>query len=105
MYRKIERISRFYWFMPKLKNKFPELDCLSEEEFIQRFKELNITFYSEKIVPVKPWIRVTLPFALLLMIIMILFTPILFMLTGKWSYELKETNPIRNWLTQLRILD
>ena len=73
MYRKLERT----WshndanYIPNFKKVFPELSKIDSEDLCDRFIELNIEFYYEKTTPVPFWIRLTLPFALLTMLLMI----------------------------------
>lgn len=45
-----------------------------------------------------PWIRITLPFAIVTIIIMLLLMPIKYVVTGKWQYENKI---ILNWFHKL----
>lgn len=106
MYRKLKRV----WshndmnYIPKFKEIFPELNKVSREEMCDRWVDLNINFYSENQTPVKPWVRFTLPFALLLMGLMFIGLPLVFMITGKWTYPLTEKNRILNWFRSLRLL-
>lgn len=106
MYRKLKRV----WshndmnYIPKFKEIFPELNKVAREEMCDRWVDLNINFYSENQTPVKPWVRFTLPFALLLMGLMFIGLPLVFMITGKWTYPLTEKNRILNWFRSLRLL-
>lgn len=85
-------------------DKFPELRNISTEELCDRWIDLGIDFYTEKKTPVKPLIRLTLPFAILVMIFMFLGLPILFLITGNWSYDLPKNPKIYNWFKSLRLL-
>jgi hypothetical protein len=106
MYREIKRINNHgSVYIPKLKKVFPEIKHLDDYELSARFRELNLIFYSEEIKPVNGWIRLTLPFAIILFLLMIVFTPVYFLITGKWSYELTNKSVVRNWFAKLRILD
>jgi hypothetical protein len=106
MYKKLKRT----WshnnanYIPNFIKVFPELSKLSSEELRDRFVELNLDFYYEKRVPVKTWMRLTLPFAIIFMFLMLIFTPVNFMITGQWGYSLGEKNRILNWFKSLRLL-
>lgn len=105
MYRKLKITwsNGYANYIPRFKETFPELNKLDSEELCDRFQELNIEFYYEKLTPVKPWVRTTLPFAVLLMILMLIATPINFIFTGEWGYRLGEKNRILNWFKALRL--
>lgn len=106
LYRKLKRVwSHNTWrYIPNFRETFPELNKLTSDELEERWKKLDIDFYSENQTPVKPWIRFTLPFALLLMGLMFIGLPFVFMITGKWTYPLTEKNRILNWFRALRLL-
>lgn len=105
MYRKLKRV----WshnnanYIPKFRETFPELNKVSSEELCDRWIELGVDFYSEKVTPVKVLTRLTLPFAVILMLLMFLALPIVFIITGKWHYPLGEKNKIVNWLRSLKL--
>lgn len=106
MYRKLKRT----WshndlnYIPRLKEVFPELSKLSSEELCDRFIDMKMDFYCEELTPVNIWTRLTLPFAVLFLFFMFLFTPINFLFTGNWGYSLGKSNPkILNWFRSLRI--
>lgn len=105
MYRKLKRV----WshndmnHIPKFRETFPELNKVDSEEMCDRWVSLGIEFYTEKTVPVPAWIRITLPLALITMLVMLLATPIMFMFTGYWGYKLGEKNRILNWFRALRL--
>jgi ribose/xylose/arabinose/galactoside ABC-type transport system permease subunit len=105
MYRKIKRVwsNGYANYIPNFKKVFPELNKLDSEELCDRFQELNIDFYTEEITPVKPWLRLTMPFAIVLMILMLIAIPFKFLITGNWSYSLGDKNTILNWFKALRL--
>lgn len=84
LYRKLKRV----WshndmnYIPKFRELFPELNKVSSEELCDRWAELGCDFYTQEQVKVRPLIRITLPFALLLMVIMIVSSPIRFIIYG-----------------------
>lgn len=106
MYRKLKRT----WshseshYIPKFHKVFPELNKISSEEMCDRWIELGIEFYEEKQTAVKPWVRLTLPFAVILMLLMIICIPLVFLITGRWAYPLSEKNRILNWFRSLHLL-
>jgi hypothetical protein len=105
MYRKLKRV----WshndinYIPNFQKVFPELSKIDSEELCDRFIELNIEFYCEEKTPVNFWIRLTLPFAIFTMLLMILVSPISFLITGKWGYSLGQKNRLLNWFRALKL--
>lgn len=106
MFRKLKRTWRYNDanHVPRFKEIFPELNKISSEEMRDRFIDLGIDFYTEKQTPVKPLIRLTLPFAIILMILMLICSPILFIITGNWKYPLTKDNRILNWFRSLKLI-
>jgi lipopolysaccharide export LptBFGC system permease protein LptF len=106
IYKKLKRVCSHnkYSFLPKFIETFPELKNIEYEELCKRWQSLNIDFYTEEKTKVKFWIRLTLPFALILMLFMLLALPFVFIITGTWGYDLGEKNRILNWLRQLKLL-
>ena len=105
IYRKLKRTwsNGYTNYMPRFKKVFPELSKLSSEEMADRLIELKMDFYYEEKEPVSFWTRLTLPFALLTMLLMIVGLPITFLITGKWGYSLGEKNRLLNWFRSLRL--
>ena len=106
MYRKLKRTwsNGYANAIPNFKKVFPELNQISSEELCDRFVDLNIDFYYEEKTTVSFWIRLTLPFAILLFLLMILALPIRFLIVGEWSYSLGEKNILLNWFRALRLM-
>ncbi|MFZ4705483.1 MAG: hypothetical protein ACOYMF_05690 [Bacteroidales bacterium] len=100
MYRKLKRVwSHGYGnYIPNFDKVFPELRKLSPEEMCDRFIELDLDFYKEELTPVSVWLRLTMPFAVITMLLMIIGLPFTFLITGNWSYNLGDKNRILNWL-------
>lgn len=92
-------------YIPKFRETFPELNKVSNEEMCDRWISLGIEFYTEKATKVKWWVRITLPFALILFILMIIGLPFVFMLTGKWHYGNGDKSRILNWFKSLRLIN
>lgn len=106
MYRKLKRTwsNGYANYIPNFKKVFPELSKISSEDLYDRFIELNMEFYYEEETPVNFWIRLTLPFAITTMLIMLIGLPVNFFATGKWGYSLGEKNRLLNWFKALRLL-
>jgi hypothetical protein len=105
MYRKLKRVwsNGYSHYIPRFKETFPELNKIDSEELCDRFIELDIEFYYEEETPISPFLRLTMPFAVSLMILMFVLSPINFIFTGKWGYSLNEKNRILNWFKALRL--
>lgn len=105
MYRKLKRV----WshnnmnYIPKFRETFPELNKASREELADRFAKLGIDWYSETKVPVSIWIRLTLPFALILWALMFIGLPFAFLIRGEWDYGFADSK-VLNWFKSLKLL-
>ncbi len=103
MYRKLRRI----WshndmnHIPEFRKLFPELNNVSSEEMCDRWVSLGIDFYTNEETPVPFILRLTLPFAVIVFLLMFLFLPIMFIFTGKWGYGYSEHNRIFNWFNAI----
>lgn len=91
-------------YIPGFRETFPELKHIDTEELCDRFCKLNVDFFEERKVPVKPWLRLTLPFALILLVGMFLYLPINFMINGYWGYKAKKSTKVYNWLNRLNLI-
>jgi hypothetical protein len=87
--------------IPGFKETFPELNDIDSEELSDRFIKLGLDFYTEKKTPVNILVRLTLPFAVITMLFMLIFMPINFLLTGHWGYSLGNKNRVLNWFRSL----
>ncbi len=76
----------------------PELKNVSLHEMEDRLNETDIEFFVTEKTKVGI-VRITLPFAVLLAGIMILFMPINYMINGQWGYK---TIWIKNWFKALK---
>lgn len=103
MFRKLKRV----WshndmnYIKGFKEKFPELDKISREELCDRWASLGIDLYTQKKQKTNSLIRLTLPFALVLIIIMFFGLPFAFLLRGEWNYG--KPGFVYNWLKSLKI--
>ncbi len=105
IFRKLERT----WghndanYIPRFKETFPELKKVSSEELCNRFIAIGLDFYTDKKVEVSGLIRLTLPFALILFVLMFIGLPFAFMITGKWGYGDGKNSRILNWFRALNL--
>lgn len=90
-------------YIPEFIDKFPELKHLSSEELCGRFSELGVNFYEVKKSSVKWYVRLTLPFALILMLGMLVTMPIKFIVTGHWKYSFGKNNYAYDLFKSLKI--
>jgi len=106
MYKKLKRTWSHGYMnqMEKFEEVFPELNGIDREEMAARFIELGMDFYTEEETPVKWWIRLTLPLAFILLVIMCILLPVNFIITGNWGYKFRFKNRILNWFLMLRIM-
>lgn len=91
-------------YIPGFRETFPELKHLNTEELCDRFCKLNVDFFEKVKEPVKKWERLTLPFALILLVGMVIYLPINFMINGYWGYSLKKSPFVYNWLKRLKLI-
>ena len=103
MYRKLKRTRSFGYanYIPNFKKVFPELKNINSEEMADRFNLLGLDFYTEESTPTKFWIRLTLPFAVLTFFFLLIGSPINFLITGRWGYNLGKKNRVLNWFRML----
>lgn len=93
-------------FLLLMKEIFPELSKVPfsekrQEEITEKLIDLELDFYTIKRKKVSPLVRLTLPFSLILMVIMFIGLPFNFMVTGQWGYSFKKNNFIYNWFKKL----
>ena len=105
IYKKLKRTRTFGYaeYIPNLREVFPEIAIIDDEDLARRFKELKLDFYHEVETPVNPLIRLTLPFAVLLLLGTIVSSPIKFIITGSWSYDITDS-VVYNWFKSLRLI-
>ena len=107
IYRKLKRTwsNGYANYIPRFQETFPELSKISSEEMADRLQSLNMDFYYVEKTPVNPLIRLTIPFALLLFVLMFISLPFLFIITGQWGYSLGKKNRVHNWFKSLRLVN
>lgn len=103
IYRKLKRT----WshnnthYIPGFKQAFPELNKVKDEELADRFCKLNVNFFTETEEPVRWWVRFTLPFALVTILLMFIGLPIAFLITGRWGLSFNDNDFFYNWFKSL----
>jgi hypothetical protein len=98
IYNKLQRV----WCIPNFRETFPEFNSIDNEEVVNRFKRLGIVLYKVEDTPVNFLTRLSLPFALILIILMLVGLPINFFISGKWHY--RESLGIYNWFRALKLV-
>lgn len=90
----------------KIEKEFPELKHLTREEMSTKISNLGLEYYCTNPVKVRPWVRITLPLALLAFLFMFIGLPFNFMITGSWGYSLKGGLGLKiyNWLKELKLI-
>lgn len=103
IFRKLKRVWSYnnYSHIPKFQETFPELGKISYDEMCFRWNSLKIDFYTEEKTESKWWVRLTLPLAFILIILMYIGLPFIFVFTGKWSYSLGDKSRVLNWFRSL----
>ena len=99
LYKKLKRTwsNGYANYVPNFKKVFPELKKLTSEELCDRFIELQMDFYHEEKAPTPLLIRLTMPFAVILFVVMLVGVPFNYLATGRWGYSLGKDNKILNW--------
>lgn len=105
LFKKLNRVSSngYLHYIPNFDKQFPELSKIGSEEMADRFRNLNVHFYSEVKEPVKGYLRLTLPFALIMIILMYIGLPIWFVISGTWGYTMGRKSKILNWFNALKL--
>ncbi len=94
---KIEKLNQYSGAVI-LKNNFKELKHLDTYDISDILQDKGLYIMQERIVTKPWWIRLTLPFGLILFLILLVVLPFKFMITGNWKYKLKW---VQNWFNAL----
>lgn len=84
----------------RLKEWIPELKKVDSEYITDHLRGRGMVYFEEQKKPVRWYIRLTLPFALIFMLLALIYMPFHFMFTGNWGYEQEW---IYNWFSELRL--
>ena len=97
----------FYWKQRRLdynsvafelQNRIPELKKCNYDDIADHLRGSNLEFYKREKVETSLFIRFTLPFALIFMLILLIGMPINYIISGKWGYRVEWIN---NWFKSL----
>jgi len=98
---------KIYWRLRKLdyystacelQKIFPELNEQNVGRIEAGLAGRNLEFYKTEKVRTKFAMRLTLPFWCIVVIVLLIFTPIHYVITGHWGYRIKW---IQNWIKAL----
>ena len=84
----------YYWTALELKNIIPELRKCDTDHIVSYLRKSGIHLVEEKLVKTPIWIRFTLPFALITLLLLLCTLPIKFMISGSWGYQNEK---LSNW--------
>lgn len=82
-----------------LKYKIPELRNVELDYIKHYLLQLRIEVYKSDLKTIPWYMRLTMPFALLMIVLLFIFSPFHFLITGRWSYDILW---LQNWLSSLR---
>lgn len=98
---------KFYWNLQKkddyfvaieLKRVIPQLKNVDIDVLTDNLRSSDLECYNTTKTKVGLLLRLTMPFALLTGMLLFIFMPINFMLTGSWGYKSRKLN---NWFRSL----
>jgi len=92
------RKADWYEVTDVLKKSFPELKNYYPDDVVSYLRCCSLEFYKKEKIKTNPLIRITLPFAFVFAIILIVISPISYIITGKWGYKM---NWVGNWFKHL----
>lgn len=89
----------YYMAAIELKNNIPELKDADTERIEDGLKNSGLLFFHQERMASPVWLkRLTLPFALITMFVLILFLPFNYMIIGRWGYKILW---LTNWFKSL----
>ena len=88
----------YYWTAFELKKHLPQLKGTSIDEITSHLGSSGLCILSEYSKPKPFWVRLSLPFGLIFMLLLLITLPIKFMLTGTWHYKWEWMS---NWFRAL----
>jgi hypothetical protein len=92
------KVRDYYWTAIELKKSLPQLKGVPVDDIVDNLRGSRLGIVSEDSVPKPFWVRLTLPFGIVLILILLICLPIKFMITGTWRYKYVW---VSNWLTSL----
>lgn len=99
LFNKLENVTSFGSMntIPDFDKIFPELKNLSRDELYRRFSKSNIEFFMVHKKKVPALLRLTMPLAILLILIMFIMMPINYFATGSFRYDTDKYIKVWNW--------
>lgn len=82
----------------ELKRHLPELKGMDGEILGYKLDNTKLDFYESEQATTPLWIRLTLPFAFIIALVLFLGMPINYIITGRWGYKIVW---LKNWLSAL----
>ena len=92
------RKTDYYMTAIDLKKRIPELSKVDAEYITSRLRGSNMEFYKRETVKTPFYSRLTLIPALVLMLVLFIFMPVNYIISGKWGYKWIW---LKNWLNSL----
>lgn len=87
-----------YFTALELKKVIPQLKSCDVETIEDHLRDLDMEFYQTEKIKSPIWIRLTLPLAFIIMIVLYILMPINYIITGHWGYKYES---LTNWLRSL----
>lgn len=78
----------------ELKNRIPELSNIDTDDIVDNLRGSGIAVVKKQLNNTPPLLRLTLPFAIVVIILLLVFSPVKFMITGDWGYRWRW---MENW--------
>lgn len=88
----------YYSTAIELKKRLPWLKSVDIDEITDHLRGSGLGFVKEESVKTPYWMRLTLPFGLIFILLLLITSPIKYMVTGTWGYKVQW---IANWLKAL----
>ena len=88
----------YYWTAMELKKYLPELKGSYVDDIENHLRGSGLGIVKEESVPRPIWARLSLPFALVFLLLLFVTMPIKFMITGTWGYKWQW---LSNWFRSL----
>ncbi len=88
----------YYWTAIELKKYLPQLKGVPADDIVDNLRGSGLGVVSQESKPKPFWVRLSLPFGLILLLLLLVTLPIKFMFTGTWGYKLEW---LSNWFKAL----
>lgn len=88
----------YFWTAIELKKHLPQLEGTSTDDIVDNLRGSGLGIVSQKSKPNPFWVRLSLPFGLVFILLLIITLPIKFMLTSTWQYKVYWMS---NWFKAL----